>query len=1083
MALGFQEKDDDAETEKDAFLTIENHKRIIFHVNDRVEVFSEEEGFQGSWHPGTVVLVDRNGWKLSYHVKYDHLLDDDSSEKMVGCLHVSELVDDDGCAPDNLPNNRGRIRPLEDRLQSSVWDLCYGRCVDVHYNEGWWEGVVFDHEDGSKQRNIFFPELGDEMMFHVDRISISRDWNDITGVWQIRETWLFLELIEEHEKEHYVPVSIKQLWYDLREKERFKKIGEWTSKEKDLWKSLVLEAIDDNWKILIHHVLQEIGLPESTKAPLGSAASCHDANNYTESDMAQKDIILQEGNIPSSYNFYSSPPTNCRIHERSIVQQLEPPAQNGMSKMNLLARSDLSCPGKPACEMPLVLLPSTFGKDGTSVATSSINAGLTFDFDAYNKNYSTSVCKESTYLPVGADVVPGPEFFPDAIRKYAQMGKKRPHESIIVNCRKHLLFLNWKVECARGPRNRFRYTSPDGKQYYSLIGVCAVLSETHKDIISSGNQDENANLSNCPSNSPKNPDSMVSFQSDIHVVEPEYCLEAVLDWYKCGSEGKRKRKNKKDANQMIMKAKKHLALMGWIFRYVYLNGKRELRYISPSGRRYNSLRAACGDPRSRIASVSGACASVHPERKADSKTVEGQSNSFEYCSNNRYARMSKFRNLGMLQKIKVGRTRKSEKKRKKILESSFLQQKSNSVSPNFPAKSRSKSKDLIRGPNKTKGAYPNIVLRSSKRVKHLVEPNPSHRKPRTVLSWLVDNTDVLPRAKLTYCASNGGSPVAEGRISGGGSGIKCNCCGKLYSVSGFEFHATGQYGRLAGSILSNLLLEDGRSLLDCQMQVIHTNKKNFRRKPLKKLPGSRHQGENDHICSVCHYGGELILCDQCPSSFHHSCLGMTDVPDGDWFCSSCCCDICGQNKLKRDSKHSVDDYGVLNCTQCERKYHIGCIRTKGEENLDYISEGNWFCSKTCEEICVGLHELSGKPVAVHLNNLTWTMLKCTEFENRNHNASDTEAMSGNYCHLCIALDVMHECFEPIEEPYTRKDLLKDVIFSKSWEDVFYFSFYLADPDGYRVPYLDLFAGFVSLSLVKYIRKVNILESISLFISS
>ncbi|XP_015579490.1 increased DNA methylation 1 isoform X2 [Ricinus communis] len=631
---------------------------------------SEEEGFQGSWHPGTVMSIDRKGCQLIYHVRYDHILVDDGSDNLVGCYHVSELLDDNDCATGNLCDTRGHIRPLPPRVQSGIWNLCYGRCVDVYYNECWWEGVVFDHEDGSEKRNIFFPDLGDEMMVHIDKIRITQDWNDVTGTWQNRGTWLFLELIEEYEQEHYVPVSIKQLWYDLREKDYFKKLGKWTSYEKDLWKSLVLETIDDNMEVVIHHLLQVIGLPEDAREQVETPVSFYDANKYIESDLAENYAMILAETTPSSSIINSNIPNNCSIEERSIVHQLESLSRN-----------------------------------------------------------------------------------------------------------------------------------------------------------------------------------------------------------------------------------------------------------------------------------------------------------------------------------------------------------------------RSKTRDLIKLQNNRKDSWPNRVLRSSERVQQVVVPNPSHRKPITVLSWLIDSTHVLPRAKIKYCCSKGQHSIAEGRISG--SGIKCNCCGKVYTLCGFDYHASGKQGRTATSIFSNIFLEDGRSLLDCQMQIMHDHTKNLGEEPLERWQSSKDQVENDHICSVCHYGGELILCDQCPSSFHKSCLGLMDVPDGDWFCSSCCCKICGQC-LKRDSDLSMEDDGVLDCTQCERKYHVVCLGNKREECLEYFPKEHWFCSKRCQQIFLGLHELLGKKIPVGLHNLTWTLLKSIQF-NDQCEASDIEALSENYSMLNIALDMMHEFFDPVEEPHTKRDLLKDVIFSKRSE--------------------------------------------------
>ncbi len=46
---------------------------------------------------------------------------------------------------------------------------------------------------------------------------------------------------------------------------------------------------------------------------------------------------------------------------------------------------------------------------------------------------------------------------------------------------------------------------------------------------------------------------------------------------------------------------------------------------------------------------------------------------------------------------------------------------------------------------------------------------------------------------------------------------------------------------------------------------------------------------NRNVCSICRDGGDLILCDNCPKSFHLRCLKLkdTDIPPGDWYCTTC----------------------------------------------------------------------------------------------------------------------------------------------------------------------------------------------------
>lgn len=57
----------------------------------------------------------------------------------------------------------------------------------------------------------------------------------------------------------------------------------------------------------------------------------------------------------------------------------------------------------------------------------------------------------------------------------------------------------------------------------------------------------------------------------------------------------------------------------------------------------------------------------------------------------------------------------------------------------------------------------------------------------------------------------------------------------------------------------------------------------------ENIQKSKKKKENSNICSICRDGGNLLLCDKCPKSFHTHCLKMTknSVPDREWFCPAC----------------------------------------------------------------------------------------------------------------------------------------------------------------------------------------------------
>ena len=55
--------------------------------------------------------------------------------------------------------------------------------------------------------------------------------------------------------------------------------------------------------------------------------------------------------------------------------------------------------------------------------------------------------------------------------------------------------------------------------------------------------------------------------------------------------------------------------------------------------------------------------------------------------------------------------------------------------------------------------------------------------------------------------------------------------------------------------------------------------------PIKKSK----KKDNNNICSICRDGGDLLMCDKCPKSFHLNCLKLKKqaIPDKEWFCPAC----------------------------------------------------------------------------------------------------------------------------------------------------------------------------------------------------
>ncbi|BDA40764.1 probable chromodomain-helicase-DNA-binding protein 4 at N-terminal half [Coccomyxa sp. Obi] len=50
---------------------------------------------------------------------------------------------------------------------------------------------------------------------------------------------------------------------------------------------------------------------------------------------------------------------------------------------------------------------------------------------------------------------------------------------------------------------------------------------------------------------------------------------------------------------------------------------------------------------------------------------------------------------------------------------------------------------------------------------------------------------------------------------------------------------------------------------------------------------ARSSDRHGSYCGICMDGGDLLCCDGCPTAVHPFCIGLEEIPDGEWFCEAC----------------------------------------------------------------------------------------------------------------------------------------------------------------------------------------------------
>nr|XP_043613541.1 uncharacterized protein LOC122585478 [Erigeron canadensis] len=353
------------------------------------------------------------------------------------------------------------------------------------------------------------------------------------------------------------------------------------------------------------------------------------------------------------------------------------------------------------------------------------------------------------------------------------------------------------------------------------------------------------------------------------------------------------------------------------------------------------------------------------------------------------------------------------------------------------------------------------------------------------LHKLVFEEDVLADGTaLAYFAR--GEKMLEGYKKG--AGIFCFCCKNEVSPSTFEAHAGWATRRKP---YLHIYTSNGVSLHELSLKL------------------SKHRkfsaDDNDDLCSICADGGNLLCCDNCPRAFHPECISEA-VPQGTWYCQYCqnlfqkekfvernenalaagrvegidpieeitkrcirivenievgksgvpskttapACVLCRAHDF---SKSGFGPRTVIICDQCEKEYHVGCLKEYEMDDLMALPTGEWFCCSDCNNIRKTLENLVAGGEKL-LPDTFMGAIKKKQVEQGFEPTADLDIKWRLLCGkmasedtrvlLSKAVSIFHDRFDPIADSTTsRLDLIPHMVYGRSLKQQDYGGMYCA----------------------------------------
>ncbi|XP_051148274.1 increased DNA methylation 1-like [Andrographis paniculata] len=300
----------------------------------------------------------------------------------------------------------------------------------------------------------------------------------------------------------------------------------------------------------------------------------------------------------------------------------------------------------------------------------------------------------------------------------------------------------------------------------------------------------------------------------------------------------------------------------------------------------------------------------------------------------------------------------------------------------------------------------------------------------------------------------------EGSTQDGG--ILCSCCNLVVTHSRFEEHAGFSLRKKA---FMGIYTKENVSLHDICVEYMKTQ--------------GTVQKECDTICCICHGGGDLLSCKSCPRGFHLDCVELPSIPEDKWHCRYCensfgmrkdgvsrvytvatqkylatsnkegktlesgsskevcedelySCAICrGHDFVKK----GFTDLTVIICEQCEKEFHVGCLRKDRNDDLKEFPKDKWFCCMSCSGLHSKLENLAGDK-AQKLPPASLDILR-RKSEQKGKVAVKWSLLSGSNCsgkakeRLSNVVTLLHEQFGEIKLIGKGIDLVPEMVYGKS----------------------------------------------------